>query len=239
MPSTGKSQYLQDDPALVASAAGDAFGGGSGNAELLIAANQLRWSQHLEAAQLNVADADATAELDRADVVGAIGVDDKLVHSYAVHGSYVVVVVGPADGRLSKIPLHIGEDGGLERAELEDTPEIAALRAQVQAQAQVEDAKRQAERIIADAQQRANEIAQKAASEAQERAAQQAAEASTSADEEAAADEAVSAGTDGSGDSGSTGPAGDDVDPAEGARTADTPGEPVTRTARRPGRGKS
>lgn len=230
MPSTGKSQYLKDDPALVAASAGDAFGGGSGNAELLIAANQLRWSPHLEAANLNVIDAPATEALDRDAVVSAIGVDEALVLSYAVHGNYVVAVVGPPDGRLTKIPLHLGSDGALERAELEDTPEIAALRAQVEAQGQIEDAKREAERIIAEAQAKANRIAQEAAAEAQERAAQQAIESSAEA-EDAAAEEAATPGTDGSGAS-ATGTA-SDVAPAEGAATPDEPGEPKT-AARRP-----
>jgi hypothetical protein len=206
MPSTGKSQYLKNDPALLASTAGDAFGGGSGNAELLIAANQLRWSPHLEAAQLVPADKDATLALDRDDVVKAVDMDSDLVLSYAVHGRYVVVVVGPPRGRLHKVPLHLSPDGALERAEQQDTPEIAALRAQIEAQGEVEEAKREAERIIAEAQAKANEIAAKAASDAQEAAAQRAIDAEESGDAE------VNTGT--------------EVDPAQGAATPATPGTP-------------
>lgn len=221
MPSTGKSQYLQSDAALLASNAGDAFGGGSGNAELLIAANSLRWSPHLEAANLNVIDADATAELDRDDVVAAAGVDPALVHSYAVHGNYVIVVAGPADGRLSKIPLHLNDDGSLERAEQDDTPEIAALRAQVAANSEIEDAKRQAEKIIADAMAKANEIAAKAAADAQANLEKKAIEASE-------AEDAAPEGGDAPGTTGSGSVVPDGADPAEGDATADTPGEPVS-----------
>jgi hypothetical protein len=217
MPSTGKSQYLQPDATLLASSAGDAFGGGSGNAELLIAANQLRWSEHLEAANLNVIDADATSELDRDEVIDAAGVDGELVHGYAVHGNYVIVVAGPPDGRLSKIPLHLNSDGSLERAEQQDTPEIAALRAQVAANAEIEDAKRQAEKIIADAVAKANEIAAKAAVDAQAALEKSAVEAS---EEDAAAADAESESDDSKPD-----PA--KPDPAEGAATPDTPGEPA------------
>lgn len=210
MPSTGKSQHLKNphDPALLASTAGDAFGGGSGNAELLIAANQLRWSPHLEAAQLVPADKDATAALDRSAVVEAVGMDDDLVLSYAVHGRYVVAVVGPPNGRLAKVPLHLSSDGELERAEPQDTPEIAALRAQIEAQGEVEAAKREAERIIADAQAKANQIAAKAAADAQEATAQRAIDANEADDAD-----------DGSGA---------EPDPAQGAATPDTPGTPAS-----------
>lgn len=160
---TGKSQYLQPDPSVTASAAGDSFGGGTGNAELLVAANQLRYSEHLEAANLHAPDAEEKKNVSKADVEAAAGVE---VLDYAVRGPYVTVVYEGAQGRVGKLTLHYDrEDGTLERAETEDTPELAALRAQIEAGSKVEEAKREAQRLIEDAQAAAAKIAADAADE--------------------------------------------------------------------------
>lgn len=191
--STGKSQYLKPDPSISSSAAADAFGGGEGNAELLIAANQANWSEHLEAANLSTLDVEATKELDVDEVERVAGVkpaqDSVGRPSVSVRGNYVVVVYEGAEGRKAKLVLHYDRsDGSMEVAEVEETADLARLRAEIEGQTGIEKAKREADKIIRDAREKASRISAEA-----ERAALELAQARSDAATEDPGDEAADA----------------------------------------------
>lgn len=153
------------DPSLASDIA-DQFGGGAGNAEQLIEANNLRYSEDLTAAQLLAPDADREGDFDLADIASAAGLSEDDLESYSVRGDYVVFAYTASDGRTHKEALRI-EDGKLGASDAKDSPARTQLRAAVAATNQVNDAKAKAEQIVADAEAKAAEIVAKAAADAE------------------------------------------------------------------------
>jgi len=156
-----------NDPEAAAELAA-AYGDNAGNAELLIEANQVRYSPELTTAQMLERDEDATRELDKAEVAKATDLDEDKVTSYAVRGDYVVYTfVGP-DGRTYKDVLT--RDGKKLSQPKSDSPARAALRAQADANAKVREAQAEAEAILAKAREEAGQMVADAAAKAQDQA---------------------------------------------------------------------
>lgn len=166
-------KHFERDTSLASDVA-DQFGGEAATAEALQEANALRFSEELIAAQLLPADeglpedkkAHPDIDLDRDAVADKAGVDN--VVSYGVHGDYVVYAYEAPDGRIHKDVLRI-ESGKVQEAD-EDSPQRAAVRAQLEANKAIRDAQREAQQIIADAQAERDRIVAEAAAKAQEEA---------------------------------------------------------------------
>lgn len=157
--------HFTRDPSLSAGIA-DQFGGGAGNAEQLIDANNLRYSTELVAAQMLPGDPERTAEFDHAEVAKIADLEEENLLAFEVHGEYLVYIFEGHDGRTGKDILHI-DDGDLVAPERADTPQRAALRASVEAAKAVNDAKGEADKVLADARAEAAKIIADAAAEAE------------------------------------------------------------------------
>lgn len=174
------------DPSLASDIA-DQFGGGAGNAEQLIEANNLRYSEVLNAAQLTAPDPDRDEDFDAAAIAKVADIDEKNIVAHAVRGNYLVFAYEAPDGRVHKEALLI-EDDKLVASDEQDSPARAQIRAAVEAANAVQNARSEAEQVIADAEAKAAEIIQKASQEAEEQRAAAVADANKAAAKDAAKD---------------------------------------------------
>lgn len=183
-----RDMHFTRDPSLAGDIA-DAFGGGGGDATALIQANTLRypedlstandlaWNQEREAALIEAA---GGRKHWYAEVAEAAGIEK--VQAATLRGEdYVVFSFELPDGRIGKDVLYVDEDGALEAPEREDTPERAALRAQVQSTRHLRAARSEADTILADARAEAERILKEAADKAAEQGAERKAAAADAA----------------------------------------------------------
>lgn len=178
---TADPRYFERDPNAAARLAAQ-FGAGAGTAEQLIEANSLRYSTELTAAVNQPRDDEATRELARADVASTLGLEDEYaVLDFAVRGRYVTYVAEDPSGRAFKGVL-LRQGDSLEAPEGGDaSPQQAVLQARVQGAAQLEEARKEADRILEDAKRQAAQLLAEAAQqnvEAEQEAAQATQEAS-------------------------------------------------------------
>lgn len=149
------------------------FGAGTGTAEQLIAANELRYSPELTAASSLDKNVAASEDVDWVEVAGLAGVDRKRLLDVAVRGNpaaYVTWVAEDEDGRVFKGVIGIDDDGELESIDPSDDPRREQLQAAAQAANAVAEAQSEAEDIVAKAKAEAERIVQKAAQKAEEKA---------------------------------------------------------------------
>lgn len=175
-----REMHFTRDPSLAGDIA-DAFGGGGGDATALtqanflrfpddlLAANDLAWNQPREAQLIEAA---GSRKAWYAEVADAAGIES--VKAATLRGEdYVVFSFELPDGRIGKDTLYVDENGALEAPERQDTPERAALRAQVQSTRHLRSARAEADQILADARAEAERILQQASADAAERAAEE------------------------------------------------------------------
>lgn len=158
--------HFTRDPSLSSDIA-DQFGGGASKAEQLILASQLRQSPELAAANLLPENIERRGDFDFAAVAKAAELDDDSLidHSWTVRGNYLTYLFEMPDGRVGKDALLIDGDS-LSLPDREETPERAALRAQVSANNKVREAESEAQRIVREAREEASRIVQEAADKA-------------------------------------------------------------------------
>lgn len=174
-----------NDPTAAADLANE-FGASAGNAEELINANNLRYSEDLTAANMLPLDQKATEKLDSDKIAKTADVDEVL--GYAVRGKYVVYVAESPDGRTYKDVL-VRDGDKLNQPEDDNSPQRAEFRARAEAAQSVREAKAEGEKILAEARQEANETIAKAQQEAEEKAAEARSDAQEASEKEAQAQE--------------------------------------------------
>lgn len=164
MPNTEPRHFTRDT--TLASQIADDFGGDAANAEALVQANSMRYSPELEAAQLLRADSEASAEYEKSEVAEAAGLPEETIVSFDRHGDYIVYSFETPDERVHKDVLVVGD--GLEDPYDGESPQRAAIRAQLEAAHKVSTAKSEAEDILTKAREEADRIIAEAAQKAQE-----------------------------------------------------------------------
>lgn len=146
--------------------------GVNANAEDIIRSNQARVSRELRIAQrINTVDESETEKLKFSGAAKAVGVEEDQVRGYAVRGGFLVVVYEDERGDVRKVAVpHKG-------TKFEKTPEDEAADAEVNAQASVMKAAREAreeqQRLLNEAQRQGQQQAAEKVQEAVEAAQQE------------------------------------------------------------------
>jgi hypothetical protein len=160
-----------NDAAHAAAELADRFGAGTGGAEDLIDANDLKFTQQLIAANQYPSEPELTKEVDRGAVASAFEVDEEKVKDVAVRGRYVTAVLEDEIGRYYKVVLPHEGEGKIGDPFDTDQPNVGRLAAQAKRQQEVTAAAKEAADIVtqalADTQEKADEVIRKATENAE------------------------------------------------------------------------